>query len=313
MKITFTQFIAIVLLNCAWISESSATEKNPFLGRWDIDVQSIPGPGKKLTRYCWLELKLENDTLKGRLQPGEGATLGITEIKIENGILFFKQGDSDWKGEIKGKQILGSVKSPIFGTETCSWTGVRAPVWPAKLPEKKPGNPVSLIGNDVSGWLVQKSGIPIGWSVKDGILMNEGKEANNIYSKQKFQDFTLMAEFKIDPKSNSGIYLRGRYEIQVMDGYGLPLNVHSMGALYGYTIPPVNACKPASEWQTYELTIIANHVTIILNGQKLTDNIAIPGLTGGALDANEGLPGPIMIQGDHGKVQYRKLIVTPLI
>jgi hypothetical protein len=173
---------------------------------------------------------------------------------------------------------------------------------------------VDLIGNDVSGWLVQKPGVPIGWSVKDGILMNQGKQANNIYTRQKFQDFKLEAELKVDPKSNSGIYLRGRYEIQVMDGFGeSPLNIHSMGCLYGYIIPSVNACKPAGEWQTFEITLIANRVTVILNGTRIIDNGEIPGITGGALDANEKESGPIMIQGDHGTVQWRKLIVTPLI
>jgi hypothetical protein len=168
-------------------------------------------------------------------------------------------------------------------------------------------------GKDVSGWLGQDPGRPLGWSVKDGILMNQGKGANNIYSTQKFNDFQLEVEFNVDPKSNSGVYLRGRYEIQVLDGFGRPLDIHSQGALYGFIVPAVNADKPAGEWQTYEITLIANRVTVILNGAKIIDNGEVPGITGGALDANEKGPGPIMLQGDHGRVQFRKVRITPLI
>jgi len=165
----------------------------------------------------------------------------------------------------------------------------------------------------VSGWLCQDPRRPMGWFVKDGILMNQGKEANNIYTQQKFDDFKLEVEFNVDPQSNSGVYLRGRYEIQILDGYGRPLDVHSQGALYGFIVPAVNADKPAGEWQTYEITLIANHVTVMLNGTKIIENGEVPGITGGALDANEKGPGPILLQGDHGRVQFRKVRLTPLI
>lgn len=312
----YASILVTIVLTTAWISKSSAlpADAKAFFGRWDINVLAAPGSDYiNRARFCWLELKEEDGALKGRVQPGEGATLDITNIKVENGELSFSQGKSIWKGTVKGKKLEGTVTSSIFGKETRKWIGVRGPVWPTKLPVRKPGKPVDLIGKDVSGWLLQKPGVPIGWSVKDGILMNEGKEANNIYTTQKFADFKLDAEFKVDPKSNSGIYLRGRYEIQVMDGYGATMNVHSMGALYGYIVPPVNACKPASEWQKYEITLIANRVTVILNGITLIDNGEVPGITGGVLDADEGKPGPLMIQGDHGTVQWRKLTITPLI
>lgn len=307
-------FIILVL---AAACTGCAPEVKPFLGRWDINVISSDTGYANRPRFCWLELKLENDTLKGRLQPGQGATVDVTEIKLENGELSFCQSnrtEAIWLATLKGQQLEGTVKSPIFGKETRSWSGVLAPVWPAKLPMRITGKPVNLIGEDVSGWLVQKENRPIGWSVEDGILMNQGRQANNIYTKQKLQDFKLETEFKVDPKSNSGIYLRGRYEIQIMDGYGATsLNVHSQGCLYGYIAPSVNACKPAGEWQTFEITLIANRVTVILNGIKLIDNGEVPGITGGALDARENEPGPIMLQGDHGPVQFRKLILTPLI
>jgi hypothetical protein len=153
----------------------------------------------------------------------------------------------------------------------------------------------------------------MGWYVKDGILQNEGKGSNNIYSEQKFNDFNLHVEFNVDPQSNSGVYLRGRYEIQVLDDYDRPLDIHSQAALYGFIVPAAKASKHAGEWQTFDITIITNHVTVIENGTKVIDNGEIPGITGGALDANEKGPGPIMLQGDHGKVQFRTVRLTPLL
>jgi hypothetical protein len=176
----------------------------------------------------------------------------------------------------------------------------------------KPGKPVELFdGKDTAGWLGQYQGKPAGWSVQDGILVNS-EGADNIYSEKKFMNFQVALEFRLSKGSNSGLYLRGRYEIQIMDDQGRPLDIHSQGALYGFTVPSVSASKAAGEWQRYDVTIVANRVTVVLNNTKVIDNGVIPGITGGALDANEAEPGPIMIQGDHGKVEIRKLTVTPL-
>ncbi len=291
-----------------------------FLGRWDIEVKGAgygdPNSWPGWSGFCWFELTMDNGILKGRIQEGGGATTNVIDLKFENNQLSFRPSSRKtavWTATVKGKRLEGTVNTPIYGKDTRTWTGVRAPTWPAKLPNRKPLKPIDLLGIPVSDWLLQYNDRPIGWIIKDGILMNEGKGANNIYTKQKFQDFNLKVEFNLDPKSNSGLYLRGRYEVSVNDGFGRPLTVHSQGALYGYIVPPVDAAMPAGEWQTFDITIIANRVTVILNGTKLIDNGEIPGLTGGALDASEGEPGPLMIQGDHGTVKIRNLILTPLI
>jgi hypothetical protein len=286
-----------------------------FLGRWDITAKSSRA---KLPRFCWLELKRDSGTLKGRFNEGGGAVFDLPQVGIEEGELKFQyprgntpnQTQQVWRATLKNARLEGTA---TVDGETLSWSGVRGPVWPSTLPKRKPGKPIDLFnGKDVSGWLGQDPGRPLGWSVKDGILMNQGKDANNIYTAQKFNDFHLEVEFNVDSKSNSGVYLRGRYEIQVLEGFGRPLDVHSQGALYGFIVPAVNADKPAGEWQTYEITLIANRVTVILNGAKIIDNGEVPGITGGALDANEKEPGPIMLQGDHGRVQFRKVRITPL-
>jgi len=287
-----------------------------FLGRWDI---TATGTKSGLPRNCWLELTRDQGVLKGRFNAGGGAVFDLPQVSIENGKLRlqYPQGNPPhetqqaWEGNVKNAGLVGTAHT---NGQTLSWTGVRGPNWPTTPPQRKPGKPIDLFNSkDASGWLCQDPHHPMGWFVKDGILMNEGKNACNIYSQQKFNDFKLEVEFNVDPESNSGVYLRGRYEIQILDGYNRPMDVHSQGALYGFIVPAAKADKPAGEWQTYEITLIANHVTVILNGTKIIDNAEVPGITGGALDANEKGPGPIMLQGDHGKVQFRKVRLTPLI
>jgi Domain of Unknown Function (DUF1080) len=313
-------FKVLMLTAIAWAAQiglcGNRGDTDLFLGRWDI---TATGPKEGLPRFCWLELRRDQGVLKGRFNAGGGAVFDLPEVAIERGELRFQypRGSAPnvtqqvWRATMKGAGLAGTAEA---NGQMLSWTGVRGPVWPSNPPSRKPGQTIDLFnGKDLSGWLGQDPGRPLGWFVKDGVLMNQNKEANNIYTRQKFNDFKLEVEFNVDPKSNSGVYLRGRYEIQVLDGYGRPLDVHSQGALYGFIVPTVNADKPAGEWQTYEITFIANRVTVILNGTKIIDNGEVPGITGGALDANETEAGPIMLQGDHGRVQFRKVRLTPLI
>ena len=287
-----------------------------MLGRWDIVAKSSKGG---LPRNCWLELTREGGALKGRFNSGGGAVFGLPQVSIEKGELKFhypnghppNESQQVWQATLKNGRLAGTAQ--VDG-QTLTWTGERGPVWPAIPPQRKPGNPIELFnGKDTSNWLGQDPRKPLGWFVKDGILMNEGKGANNIYTRQKFNDFRLEVEFNVDKDSNSGVYLRGRYEIQIMDDATRALDIHSQGALYGFIVPSQNVSKPAGAWQTYDITLVANRVTVVLNGIKIIDDGEVPGITGGALDANEKAPGPIMLQGDHGKVQFRKVRLTPLI
>lgn len=312
----FTVLLMLAFIAPAWPASALASpgSDDAFLGKWDITATGSPSG---LPRNCWLELKRDGGALKGRFNSGGGAVFDLPQVAIENGELTFEypQGKSQtqqvWKGTAKNGRLEGKA---VVSGQTLAWSGVRGPVWPATPPKRTPGKPIDLFnGKDVSGWLCQDPHHPMGWFVKGGILMNEGKQACNIYTKQKFNDFKLDVEFNVDPQSNSGVYLRGRDEIQILDGYNRPMDVHSQGALYGFIVPSVKADKPAGEWQTFQITLIANHVTVIENGTKIIDNAEVPGLTGGALDANEKGPGPIMLQGDHGKVQFRKVRLTPLI
>jgi hypothetical protein len=314
----FAALLMLAIIAPVWPVSASASPAgdDAFLGRWDI---TATGTKSGLPRNCWLELRRDGGALKGRFNSGGGAVFDLPQVMIANGELGFQypqgkppnQTQQVWQAKMKDGRLVGVA---LVNGQTLSWSGERGPVWPATPPTRKPGKPIDLFnGKNVSGWLCQDPRRPMGWFVKDGILMNEGKQACNIYTQEKFNDFKLEVEFNVDPQSNSGVYLRGRYEIQILDGYDRPLDVHSQGALYGFIVPAVKADKPAGQWQTYEITLIANRVTVIMNGTKIIDNGEVPGITGGALDANEKGPGPIMLQGDHGKVQFRKVRLTPLI
>ena len=307
---------AFVVLACLVSGSASPGGDDALLGRWDI---TAAGAQSGLPTNCWLELKREQGEIKGRFNAGQGAVFDLPQVTIDKANLTFQYPEGHppnvtqqvWRATMKNGGLVGTADTE---GQTLSWTGVRGPVWPTAPPERKPGKPIDLFnGKDVSNWLCQDPHHPMGWFVKDGILMNVGKNACNIYTRQKFNDFKLNVEFNVDPESNSGVYLRGRYEIQILDGYHRPMDVHSQGALYGFIVPAAKADKPAGEWQTYEITLIANHVSVIMNGTKIIDNGEVPGITGGALDANEKGPGPILLQGDHGRVQFRKVRLTPLI
>jgi hypothetical protein len=304
-----------VALACAVSGFASPRGDDAFLGRWDITALDSKS---NLPINCWLELARQDGVLKGRFNEGEGAVFDLPQVEIGKGKLTFQYPEGHppnmtqqvWQATMKSGGLTGTADA--YG-QKLSWTGVRGPLWPTNPRMMKPGAPIDLFnGKDTSNWLCQDPQQPMGWFVKDGILMNIGKNACNIYTRQKFNDFKLDVEFNVDPQSNSGVYLRGRYEVQILDGYKRPMDVHSQGALYGFIIPSTKADKPAGEWQTYAITLIANHVTVIMNGTKIIDNGEVPGITGGALDANEKEPGPIMLQGDHGKVQFRKVRLTPL-
>lgn len=308
-------FLTLSLLICICTS-ALAQNKNPFIGKWDIS-----GTGKHADHVYWLEVKQEGDTLKGYFLNRGGSVLPLPEIAIEKDELIFtpKYDTKNPKPINKAKIVKGKLAGTFtVGENKIEWVGVRSPKW-GKFDanaKHKFGAPIALFDGknaDLQNWDVQWKNKPSGWSVVDGTLTNV-PHANNIISKNKsFKNFKIQCEYKLEDKSNSGIYLRGRYELQVLDDYGQPPESHRHMALYSRVAPSQNASLKQGEWQTMEAVIIGNRVTVTLNGKKVHDNIVIDGITGGALDSNENAPGPIMIQGDHEKVTYRKIIVTPIV
>ena len=171
------------------------------------------------------------------------------------------------------------------------------------------GKPITLFnGKDLKGWHPQNSNNQ--WVAEGGILKSP-KPGTNIITDQKFDDFKLHIEFRYPEGGNTGVYLRGRYEVQVEDSKGKePASIY-LGGVYGFLTPNENVAKAPGEWQTYDITLIGRRVTIVANGKAIITDQIIPGITGGAIDSKEGEPGPIMLQGDHKPADYRNIVITP--
>lgn len=224
-------------------------------------------------------------------------------------------------GKLTGLRV--DPKTDGSGVNRSDFTGTKLPADPPApdLDKLKYGEPIALLDdNSLKGWKIIGEDRENGWSVKDGILINDPVQPEgghhirygNLRTEAEFEDFNLKLEVNIPEENNSGIYLRGIYEIQVFDSYGQELDSHNMGALYSRIKPKVAAEKPAGEWQTLDITLADRHVTVILNGKTIIDNQPVRGCTGGALTSNEFKPGPIYLQGDHGKVMYRNIVLTPI-
>lgn len=281
-----------------------------LVGRWDIKVNE-----GGTDRPSWLEVELSGfSTLVGRFVSTGGSARPISKVNFDNGKFSFAI-PPQWEKEDRDLTLEGNVTAAgISGTihtsdgQTYSFTGVKAPdmkraaapVW---------GKPVKLFnGKDLSGWkaLGQNQ-----WIVKDGILSSPHSGANLI-SEQKFKDFKLHVEFRYQKGSNSGVYLRGRYETQIIDNPKTDHpNSHLFGGIYGFLVPNEMAVGVPGEWQTFDITLVGRIVTVIANGKNIICSQEIPGITGGALDCNEDEPGPIYFQGDHGPIEFRNITITP--
>ncbi len=298
---------------------------SPLIGKWDLTITMEEEQLKNLGLFRhglmasdgfpgWLEVKLSGfSTLVGYYVGYEGSARPIAEVHysaaedkyhftippqwMDIDDIYFEFSLKDDK--LSGYEILDGNK--------LTFTGVRAP----SLERKEPpiwGNPVNLLTDNMDRWVIPENNK---FRMIDGVLVNVEK-GGNLITNQKFNDFKLSVEFRYPERSNSGIYLRGRHEVQIEDSEGRTDKV-SIGAIYGFIAPAVNAARNPGEWQTYEITLVGRHVTVVLNGIEVISNRPIPGITGGSIDSKEGEPGPIMIQGDHGPIEFRKFVVTPSV
>lgn len=308
-----------------------------FAGRWALD---LPGGGAG-----WLEIKPQNGWFDGSLLWGGGSVLPLANVVITDGKLTATQvrqverknpaGEvvrTQWLTNVLVAQLSGDTLTGTFtvprlkgdGFDRSEFKGKRIPALPPRpdLTKIKWGESITLFnGRDLKGWRLTDPQAVNGWGVESGALVNrpvqvEGqpqKRYGNIRTDREFEDFNLKLEVNVPTHSNSGIYLRGIYEVQIFDSHGKPPSSSGMGAIYSRITPKKSAEKPAGEWQSMDITLLDRHVTVVLNGVVIIDNEPLEGCTGGALSSDEFRPGPIYLQGDHGAVDYRNVVLRPIV
>lgn len=310
--------------------------RKPFLGSWAFTLPS-GGAG-------WLGVVDNEGCLEASMLWGGGSVLPLASAKTESGKLIMTRTREGRGKDAKGKPVKTVVVETITATvkgdaiQFCSVTSVngktvgkpvefagkRIPALPAApdLKKVKFGEPITLFnGTNLDGWKPVKTDAPSGWSAENGLLVNRApqepgkphKRYANLQTVREFEDFNLKLETRVPEKGNSGIYLRGIYEVQVADTFGQVPDSHHMGAVYSRIVPAKLAEKPAGQWQTLDITLVDRHVTVVLNGVKIVDNQPLLGCTGGALWSDEFRPGPLYLQGDHTSVEYRNMVLRPVV
>ena len=295
--------------------------ENPFIGRWAL---TLPGGGAG-----WLGVETHDGKISTTILWGGGSVVPVTTSTLEGETLVLTRVTKDKNRNETVETITANVNGDELSLTTrkqnaagqARFTGKRIPDLPPApdLSKVKFGKPIPLLnGKDLSGWRLMDPKADNGWSVVDGVLQNrvtkdKDKHFGNLRTDAEFADFNLKTEVRTLPEGNSGIYLRGIYEIQVKESFGKPLDPHNMGALYSRITPGVNAEKPVGEWQTFDITLVDRHLTVILNGKTIIDNAPVLGVTGGAMTSDEFKPGPIYLQGDHTDVDYRNMFLRPVV
>lgn len=348
MKKSITIFaVAVILMAVSSCKQETQvaepvqkTDISEFFGQWTIDIEG--------GSVGWIEVRQDQDFINADILWGGGSVLPVSNIflagdrtlmiqRSNNVVRTRDENDNpvitsvitDWleinkKGADDFEGILLRPKRTGLGVDTTTFTGKKLPPVPAApdLNAVKYGEPETLFnGKDLTGWTLINPQQTNGWKVVEGALVNDPVQQEggphirygNLRTEKTFEDFNLKLEVNIPERSNSGVYLRGIYEIQVMDSYKRELDPHNMGAVYSRIKPVVAAEKPAGQWQTMDMTLCDRHITVILNGVKIIDNQPVYGPTGGAMISDVFAPGPIYLQGDHGKVAYRNIVLTPII
>ncbi len=344
---TLFKFFGIILASLSIISCTVKPRVEPvqkaevaeFLGQWTIDING-GGVG-------WLEVRQEKDYLDAELLWVGGSVVPVSNVylskdkylvveRTENVVRTRDANNSPLRTHLstnwlevqkKGERIVGYLYYPRRdgrGVDTTAFIGTKLPAPPPApdITKLKFGTPVNLFnGKDLSGWRLTIPKQKNGFSASNGVLANDPVQTEgtphisygNLRTDQEFEDFNLKLEVNVPAGSNSGVYLRGMYEVQVLDSYKKDLDSHNMGAIYSRIKPTINAEKPAGTWQAMDITLCDRHATVILNGIKIIDNQPIYGPTGGAIHSDVFAAGPIYLQGDHGKISYRNLVITPIV
>jgi hypothetical protein len=303
--------LAGLALVCTLMSPALAhSDSNAFLGRWDFDIKTPTG-----MHANWLGVTEKNGALEIWFQPIGGHVYQVKDYHLEDSHLSLALAPASgthpamrWDLNAKGGELIGVQKR---GNESIQLMGVRAPELKRSMPKAWTSPEPLFNGKDLDGWEPVGDIAKNNWVVNDGLLVNEARGAN-LKSKREFNDFRAHFEVNCPEGANSGFYLRGRYEVQLEYE---PVNSEpverQMGSIYGRIAPSAELPRTPGKWETFDVTLVGRTVTVVRNGVKIIDAKEIEGITGGALDADEGKPGPFYLQGDHtGGLKFRNITVS---
>jgi hypothetical protein len=288
------------------------TPGNPLVGRWDFNITTARGTGAS-----WLGVTEKAGKLEVWYQPTGGNVYKLKDanVKAEGSHLTLtlssptsKRPVTTWELDASGDKLTGVQKQ---GDKSIELTGVRSPELKRSAPKAWTKPEALFDGKDLDGWEPFPSSAKSHWTVKDGLLLNEEHGAN-LKTTRKFDDFKVHYEVNCPDDGNSGFYLRGRYEVQI-EYEPLTSNPveRRIGSVYGRIAPNPELPRTPGQWETFDVTLVGRMVTVVRNGVTTIDHKQIEGITGGALDANEGEPGPFYIQGDHtGGLKFRNITVS---
>ena len=318
--------LSIAALQAGCVCRQPNAEADPVMGNWSADLpyetmkagslifsRDANGAPQALVMYRWASPKW------------------VKDLKVDgNSFSFVHPYGYRTEGQVVGDRMIARLVS--CDRKTGVLKGAWRPFYGWRNPEvrddvktedAKLGEPIDLLKDGLNGWVTMDPKAKFGWSFKDGVLSNKlglkpdgswaGGGANIMSKRADFFDFNLEYDVRVPAKSNSGVYLRGRFECQVVDSYGKALDRHNMAAYYGRVTPSVAAEKAPGEWQHVSVTVYKGHITTWLNGVKIIDNAKLEGVTGGAIDADLNKAGPIYLQGDHSDADFRNMVLRPAL
>ena len=309
MNLQFQKYFRLLIISIFAAGFIHAQEKESIIGKWDLEVikqnQILPS---------WLEVKLSGvNTLVGYFVGESGSARPISEVFFHDGTVDFSippqwdgNNDMHFSAMMTNDKLSGTILSSEGSAIT--FTGVRAPKLIRKETIKWTKPRALFDGKTLNQWKPIKSNYENQWIAKDGLLINP-RSGVNLITEKEFTDFKLHIEARYPAQSNSGIYLRGRYEVQIEDSFGKDPSSILFGGVYGFLTPNEIAANKAGEWQVFDITLIGRRITVIANGKTVISDQIIPGITGGAIDSKEDNPGPLMLQGDHGIVTFRNITI----
>ncbi|MEM6472040.1 MAG: DUF1080 domain-containing protein [Planctomycetota bacterium] len=325
MKFFPRSFVLLITL-FGWLPLVAAENQHALIGDWSIQFDS--------KTPAWMSVQRLGDSPEVAFRLYVGSSGPHKEVQMIGDRLHFTLRQNKKASDTKRINV-GVVGGKLDGVMTVTsedgivrqdrFTGKRIPPLPAVPPDLSKtrfGHPISLFnGKDLSGWRAHEPDKVMGWGVKDGLLVNTTPKTDfsatgayaNLRTEDVFEDFWLHIEFNVGEARNSGIYLRGMYEAQVVDRDSRMQGKQGVGAIFGLIEPTMNAGRKGGQWQTYDLTLVDRHVTVVLNGQKVIDNQPLSGPTAGSIHTDPMSPGPIYLQGDHTSVYYRDIYLAPVL